>query len=124
MLHLNLFAMAMAMTVTSMFDTLVHIVGLGIIIVSVIWSAYCLATYLIRRLSPAAPPASMPQRPALRTVEAALPVPNIPDHIIAVIAAAVYTALDDKHRIISIKPQDSSWEKAGRQAVLTSHRIR
>ena len=112
------------LNLSGMFDRLVHFVGTVVIIASVIWSAYCLASYLIRRLSPAALPASTPPRPTPRTVAAALPEPNIPDRLIAVIAAAVYSALDDKHRIISIKPQDTSWEKAGRQAVLTSHRIR
>jgi len=32
--------------------------------------------------------------------------------------------LGEKYKIIAIKPQDTSWEKAGRQAVLSSHRIR
>ena len=123
----NLLAAALAVSLSSMFDTLVHIVGTVIIIASVLWSGYCLLAYLARRSAPAAPaplPANQPLRATPRPAEPAQPGSAIPDHIVAVIAAAVYSALDDKHRIISIKPQDSSWEKAGRQAILTSHRIR
>jgi hypothetical protein len=43
---------------------------------------------------------------------------------VAVIAAAISTVGGKKVRIVSIKPQSSSWEKAGRQSVLSSHRIR
>lgn len=44
--------------------------------------------------------------------------------IIAVIAAAVHSVTGKNRRIISIKKVDTSWEKSGRQSVLTSHRIR
>lgn len=44
--------------------------------------------------------------------------------IIAAISAAIITVVGKSHRIISIKPMSSSWERAGRQSVLTSHRIR
>ncbi|MEI6673627.1 MAG: hypothetical protein WCO57_00460 [Verrucomicrobiota bacterium] len=135
--HLNLFAATTATTVTSMFDTLAHFIGSGIIFVSVIWSAYCLITYLIKRLSPVALPAITPASVAPKlaaptlaapTLAASGPVataaPAIPPQTVAVIAAAVHYMLGDKHKIIAIKPQDTSWEKAGRQAVLSSHRIR
>ena len=52
-----------------MFDTMVHFVGMGIIIVSIIWSAYCLITYLIRRFSPAGFPARVPVRGTPRSVD-------------------------------------------------------
>ena len=113
-----------SLNLSAMFDGLVHFVGVVVIIVSVLWSAFCLLSYLVRRSAPAALPAAMPLRSTPRCVDPPLPDSAIPAHLIAVIAAAVYSALDDRHRIISIKPQKSSWEKAGRQAVLTSHRIR
>ena len=117
-----------SLNLSAMFDGLVHFVGVVVIIVSVLWSAFCLLSYLVRRSAPAALPAALPAAMPLRTtprcVDPPLPDSAIPAHLIAVIAAAVYSALDDRHRIISIKPQNSSWEKAGRQAVLTSHRIR
>jgi Na+-transporting methylmalonyl-CoA/oxaloacetate decarboxylase gamma subunit len=49
---------------------------------------------------------------------------NVPPHIIAVITAAVATTIGKKQRIISIKPQNSSWGQAGRQQIHTSHNIR
>ena len=49
---------------------------------------------------------------------------SIAPEIVAIIAAAVATATGQAHRIISIKPMSTSWERAGRQSVLTSHRIR
>lgn len=49
----------------------------------------------------------------------------IPPEIIAVIAAAVAAISGNQAiRIVSIKPMSTSWERAGRQSVLTSHRIR
>ncbi len=49
---------------------------------------------------------------------------NVPSEIAAVIAAAVACMSGGTRRIITIKPMDTSWEKAGRQSVLYSHRIR
>jgi hypothetical protein len=50
---------------------------------------------------------------------------RIAPEIVAVIAAAVATVTrDEPVRIVSIKPMSTSWERAGRQSVLTSHRIR
>lgn len=49
---------------------------------------------------------------------------KIPPHIVAVIAAAVASISKQPVRIVSIKPMNNAWERAGRQTVLTSHRIR
>ncbi len=68
---------------------------------------------------PTAPPSS--PTAASKSSEA----DSIPPEIIAVIAAAVAAATGHKPvRIVSIKPMSTSWERAGRQSVLTSHRIR
>lgn len=69
----------------------------------------------------AAPPASPP---AAKTPQAVSASQAIPPEIVAVIAAAVATMTGGSHRIVSIKPMSTSWERAGRQSVLTSHRIR
>jgi len=122
--HLNPFAAATTLAEDSVFDTLVHVVGTGVIVASVIWSAYCLIIYLIKRLSPAGVPANIPVGGVPRPLEPSGSTAAIPPQTIAVIAAAVSFMLDEKYKIISIKHQDSSWEKAGRQAVLSSHRIR
>ena len=67
---------------------------------------------------PAAPVATVAKTPAPAQPEGLTP------EIIAIIAAAVTSVLGSAHRIVSIKSQNSHWEKAGRQSVLTSHRIR
>jgi hypothetical protein len=80
--------------------------------------------------APAAPaplPAPVATAPAATAVaKAAEPAQpeGITPEIIAIIAAAVATAFESAHRIVSIKSQSSYWEKSGRQSVLTSHRIR
>ena len=48
---------------------------------------------------------------------------GIPEETIIVIAAAV-AAVSQKQRIVSIKPQNSSWSQAGRQQIHSSHNIR
>lgn len=69
-------------------------------------------------------PAS-PASPLATGVPQAVPASHaIPLEIVAVIAAAVATMTGGSQRIISIKPMSTSWERAGRQSVLTSHRIR
>lgn len=49
---------------------------------------------------------------------------EVTPEIIVAIAAAISTVAGKSQRIISIKPMSTSWEKAGRQSVLSSHRIR
>lgn len=119
-----LIAPPLALTLAATVDSLAHFVGMLVIIASLIWSAFCLVNYLLRRASPAPLPVATPDRATPRPAAAVAPAAGLSAEIVAVIAAAVYSVLDDKYKIISIKPQDSSWEKAGRQAVLTSHRIR
>jgi glutaconyl-CoA decarboxylase len=86
-----------------------------------------LISILLPEQKPAAAPAAKPAAPAAATPPAAV-TPAAPagisPEIVAVIAAAVATATGQAHRIISIKPMSTSWERAGRQSVLTSHRIR
>lgn len=84
----------------------------------------------------AKPPAPLPSQPlplqaqpaapavALATTPAPAQPEGLAPEIVAIIAAAVSSVLGSSHRIVSIKSQNSHWEKAGRQSVLTSHRIR
>lgn len=85
--------------------------------------------------SPAPQPSPAPAAPQPSPVAAApaketpAPAPaaahdSIAPEIVAAIAAVVAAISGKSHRIISIKPMSTSWEKAGRQSVLTSHRIR
>lgn len=49
---------------------------------------------------------------------------GIPPETVALIAAAVTAFVGSSVQIISIKPVSPSWERAGRQSVFVSHRIR
>ncbi len=72
-------------------------------------------------------PAPQSSAPAAAKAPAAAPAAcddRITPEIIAAISAAVATVTGKSHRIISIKPMSTSWERAGRHSVLTSHRIR
>jgi len=60
----------------------------------------------------------------MQTTSTAASSAEIAPEIVAIIAAAVTTYCGKKVRIVSIKPMSTSWEMAGRQSVLTSHRIR
>ncbi len=71
-----------------------------------------------------APPSPPAAEPAASAPAAAPDSAVIPPEIVAVIAAAVAACAGRNIRIVSIKPTSSSWERAGRQSVLTSHRIR
>lgn len=86
-----------------------------------------IASLILRKLfptevpaAPAAAAASASTAPATEEVKAE----GIDPEIIAAIAAAVATTLDGPHRVVSIKQKPGSWEKAGRQSILSSHRIR
>ena len=67
---LSLFAAAIAVTFAGMFDGLALFVGKLVIIASLIWSGFCLLSYLIKRSAPPAvvpatvPPFTSPSRPA------------------------------------------------------------
>ena len=76
--------------------------------------------------TPVAPPQSQPAplAPVMPQPAPAIAAAGIAPEIIAVIAAAVATATASSRRIVSVKTQDPHWEKAGRQSILTSHRIR
>lgn len=112
----------------SIIDALPHMAGMLMVMVTlaVLWGVCALtakmcAIFLPEKKAPAPAQAvqSNPEPPPA-------PADNgISPQIIAVIAAAVAAVTGNQPvRIVSIKPASSSWERAGRQAVLTSHRIR
>ena len=116
----------------SILDALPHVAGMAMVMITLafLWGVCAFTAKLISILLPeqktAAAPATKSPAPAAASpasVTPAAPVGIAPE-IVAVIAAAVATATGQAHRIISIKPMSTSWEKAGRQSVLTSHRIR
>jgi Na+-transporting methylmalonyl-CoA/oxaloacetate decarboxylase gamma subunit len=101
----------------SVLDALPHLAGMLMVMITltILWGVCAFTAKLIQVLMPPAAPAAEAGQAAADT---------IPPEILAVIAAAISTVGGKKVRIVSIKPQSSSWEKAGRQSVLSSHRIR
>ena len=101
----------------SVLDALPHLAGMLMVMITltILWGVCAFTAKLIQVLMP-------PAAPAAKVGQAA--ADDLPLEIVAVIAAAISTVGGKKVRIVSIKPQSSSWEKAGRQSVLSSHRIR
>jgi hypothetical protein len=119
----------------SLLDALPHMAGMLMVLATLafLWGVCAFTATIIKLLlrDPKPAPAPVSTVPAAdATVSAtAPPAPQadagIAPKIIAVIAAAVATVTGNQPvRIVSIKPMSTSWERAGRQSVLTSHRIR
>jgi Na+-transporting methylmalonyl-CoA/oxaloacetate decarboxylase gamma subunit len=119
---------------TSFMDALPHLAGMLMVMISlaILWGICASTAKLIRIFIPEGQPAAAPVvKHAASAATATDPQPaaqapcvGITPEIVAAIAAAVAAATGRSHRIISIKPMSTSWERAGRQSVLTSHRIR
>jgi glutaconyl-CoA decarboxylase len=84
-----------------------------------------IALFRISMIKPRAEPHRSPTPPPPGARGIPPRAADIPPEIVAVIAAAVASMHHGRNlQIISIKPMSTSWERAGRQSVLTSHRIR
>jgi hypothetical protein len=119
----------------SLLDAWPHMAGMLMVMVTLafLWGVCAFTATIIKLLlrepkPMATPVSSAPATAAPVTATAAqapLPDSGIAPEIVAVIAAAVATVTGNQPvRIVSIKPMSTSWERAGRQSVLTSHRIR
>lgn len=110
----------------SVLDALPYLFGMFMVLVTLtmLWGVCALTAGIVKWLVPEAIP--VPAKAAAdRTAAPASPQPEgIAPEIIAVIAAAVATSAGPSHRIISIRPPSVTWSKAGRQSVLSSHKIR
>ncbi len=115
---------------TSVLDTLPHLAGMLMVMVTltILWGVCAVTAKLVQILTPASKsataPAPAPAKPAAREAKPEPRADVIAPELVAVIAAAVATTLGQKVRIVSIKPSSTQRERAGRQSVLTSHRIR
>lgn len=111
---------------TSFLEALPHLVGMLMVMVTlaILWGVCALVARLIHVLAPAPVAAAAPVKAAAIIPATTAGPETIPPEIVAVIAAAVATVTGPDRRIISIRSQSTSWEKSGRQSVLTSHRIR
>ena len=118
----------------SFVDALPHMAGMLMVLVSLafLWGVCAFTAKIVSiafpEKTPAKPLAAPAVAPESSPQPAAAPAPadsGISSEIVAVIAAAVATVTRNQPvRIVSIKPMSTSWERAGRQSVLTSHRIR
>lgn len=115
---------------TSVLDALPHLAGMVMVMVTltILWGVCAVTAKLVQILTPT-PAAQQPNAHELaKSVSRKPPAEILPDvippELVAVIAAAVSVSIGQKVRIVSIKPSSTQWERAGRQAVLTSHRIR
>lgn len=115
---------------TSVLDTLPHLAGMLMVMstLTILWGVCVLTAKLVQIFTPEAKPATAsvaaPAKPAARESKPEPRADVIAPELVAVIAAAVSATLGQQVRIISIKPTSTQWERAGRQSVLTSHRIR
>jgi Na+-transporting methylmalonyl-CoA/oxaloacetate decarboxylase gamma subunit len=106
-----------------------HVLGMFVVMatLTVLWGLCELMAYLIKTyvpvkeevVAPRAAPAASPA-PAVQAAATS----GLSPETIAVIAAAVNTFAGSDYKVVAIKPQDSNWEKAGRQSVLSSHKLR
>jgi hypothetical protein len=106
----------------SAFDQMLRFFGIA----AIVWAFFNGLKSLISKPPAPQPPVAAPL--AARSPQPALATTAGPEAIapetIAVITAAVATTTGSCRRIVAIKQQASHWAKAGRQAVLTSHKIR
>jgi Na+-transporting methylmalonyl-CoA/oxaloacetate decarboxylase gamma subunit len=119
----------------SIIDALPHLAGMLMVLftLTVLWGVCAFTAKMVGTFMPdkkSAAPAPATAAPAAPAPATAAPAPapaesGIAPEILAVIAAAVASVTDKRPvRIVSIRPTSTSWERAGRQSVLTSHRIR
>ena len=114
---------------TSIMDALPHLAGMLMVMITltILWGVCVITAKLVKIFIPEPQAAVAPiAKPAAKPAASATPAApeGIAPEIVAVIAAAVATVTGQSCRIISIKPMSTSWERAGRHSVLTSHRIR
>lgn len=118
----------------SFFDALPHMAGMLVVMttLAVLWGVCAFTAKMVGiafpEKAPVKPVAAPIASPETGRAPAAAPLPDdsrIAPEIVAVIAAAIATVTRNQPiRIVSIKPMSTSWERAGRQSVLISHRIR
>ncbi|MEY3896779.1 MAG: hypothetical protein RLZZ214_2299 [Verrucomicrobiota bacterium] len=108
---------------SSVFDEMLRLIGIAAIVHAFFKGVKSLMAKPAVVPTPA-PVVATPPPPAAQEAAPEVFDDAIAPEIVAIIAAAVASVTDSAHRIVSIKRQSSTWERAGRQSVLTSHRIR
>ena len=95
-----------------------HLVGFLIVLIALtlLWGATSLMGKIFAAFAPKAE-----EKPAPL---AAFAISEEEDEDLVVISAAAAELLGDRHRIVSIRPQSSSWGQQGRREIHASHKIR
>ncbi len=120
----------------SVMDALPHLGGMLMVLITLacLWALTAIVANLVSTYHKLHPPELAAVKPAKAAAPAAAgksaTAPPAAEHagvspeIVAIISAAIACMGGGSRRVISIRPADTSWEKAGRQSVLSSHRIR
>lgn len=108
-------------TAAKMSDVLPHLGGMLVVFaaLTVLWGLCAFTAKIVGLISPPAAAVA----PAPKKAAAPAPTTGISAEVVAVISAAVATCAQGK-KVVSIRPSNTSWEKAGRQSVFSSHKIR
>ena len=102
-------------------DALPHLLGFVVVLVTlvVLWGICLLIGAILQKVMPPAavtPPKTVPAK--------ALEDGSIAPETLVVIAAAVAAVTGKPRRIISLQPHHPAWSQAGRQEILSSHKVR
>lgn len=95
-----------------------HLVGFLVVLLAlaILWGL----TVLLGKVLGTRKIAVAPVQPAVESIGS----PGDQDEDLVVVAAAVAQMLSDRHRVVSIRPQSSSWGQQGRRDIHASHNIR
>ncbi|MGA0845448.1 MAG: OadG family transporter subunit [Luteolibacter sp.] len=111
-------------------DALPHLAGMLMVLIALgcLWCLTAIVAKLVALVQASTSSGQTVARPSTESVaaidESPSAAPQIAPEIVAVIAAAIAATRPGAHRILTIKPADLNWEKAGRQSVLSSHQVR
>lgn len=96
-----------------------HLIGFLIVLMtlSVLWGLTSLIGKVFANVGTAPKAATAAPAPAPAAAEEL-------DEDLVVVATAAAQLLGEPHRVISIRPQASSWGKQGRQDIHASHKVR
>lgn len=131
-MHLPSILALLGISNASAFDEMLRLIGIAATIHAFFKG---IKSLIIKPVSPPQPTPSLAPTPVTQPLLAQAPVTRqelvltacedtIAPEIVAIIAAAVAASTDSSRRVVSIKYQSTTWERVGRQSVLTSHRIR
>jgi len=100
-----------------------HLVGFAIVVLvlCILWALTALVGFIFASKAKTANAAAASALASAPKTAAAI---DITEEELAVLAAAVDTLIDQRHRIVSIRSNASRWGAQGRSDIHASHRIR